>query len=65
MKNLTSKISRRLLVFTAALAVGGFFFFNPNTVSAQGGGIEDTWSGSAGDCIGAPSDCFDTLVIMM
>ena len=46
------------------LAVIGFTTVETDA-RAQLGGIEDTWKPDLGDCAGSPTDCLDTIVIII
>lgn len=50
------------MVLIAAIATLGVVTSTTQKAQAQGG-VEDTWSASAGDCVGSPTDCLDTIVI--
>jgi hypothetical protein len=61
-KNFMKKVKNSFMVLIAAIATLGVVTSTTQKAQAQGG-VEDTWSASAGDCVGSPTDCLDTIVI--
>ena len=62
-KNFMKKVKNSFMVLIAAIATLGVVTSTTQKAQAQGG-VEDTWKAELGDCGGAPTDCFDTLVIV-
>ncbi len=56
------KVKNSFMVLIAAIATLGVVTSTNQKAQAKGG-VEDTWSASAGDCVGSPTDCLDTIVI--